>query len=313
MEHQFLKSALGEPETVWDGSALGFLSSLFVPDSILGRKKALLRADVNEQWAKWFVEGISDPRRYAEQQTSYPFVFKDVYSVIDDRFTDLTKSEKQEIASIASRTIYNLVDTYRLDRKRKSIPRSERTLLVEISGGKPRCWICGAKFSQDSIDNFILGETRSIPLPRFVDILKPRGLNQRDMAIEVDHVVPHAHGGGNENNLRLSCGWCNMNKSAFISIYDIEGMPKRSGSNDLGIHSLPRPFWAVRLLATGKNCEYKDGCQKTSLTSELTIAPISANGAMNPSNLKITCYDHDSFNVKRFQPPQKVKAIWRFK
>jgi hypothetical protein len=141
-------------------------------------------------------------------------------------------------------------------------------------------------------------------------VYKPRGLIERDLRIEIDHVFPFSQGGQDEDNLQLACGWCNRHKSAHLSIYDVEGQPRSAGQNSLGISSVPQPFWVVRLLALNRTCEYQSGCTRSVQTAELTVAAIRESGALNPTNLRVTCREHDPLGAIRLQPPSVAKQIW---
>ena len=311
-EAHFIHTALYGPEYSWQGSSLRDLAALLVPDGILGRNNALLRADVNNLWARWFVEGIVDPRIYLEKEISYAFIFSDVFKVICKRFPSSTKEELRELSSIVAKITQRLIFVFQEDRKRISASKNDRVLLLEVFGKTPRCWICGGEFPEESIDNFIYQKQRKLPQPFLIDVFKPRGLKQWDLSIEIDHVVPHALGGRADDNLRLSCGWCNRHKSSFDSIYDVDGYPKRASHNQLGISTLPRPFWSVRILATKRCCEHYEGCDASSDCNKMTISPICFSGAANPCNLKVTCYTHDPFKSNRLQSPEFVKKIWNY-
>lgn len=309
-EVSFITKALNNPASTWNNATLSGLAALQVPENVLGRRRTLLRADINEQWAMWFIESLADPRRYADKGISYPFLFRDVLTVVDQRFHTFTKPEKKQIASTVARILHQRISAFQDKRQRQSVSRSEKILLIELAGSSPRCWLCGWQFTEEAIDNFIQQGRREITLPKFIDVLIPRGLKQRDLSIEIDHVVAHAHGGDNEGNLRLACGWCNRYKSALTSIYDVEGRPRQVKPNNLGINSLPQPFWLVRLLATERRCEHSEGCDRSADNSEMTIAPIYKGGALNPSNLMVTCYTHDNLGAIRFQPSRVVRQLW---
>jgi len=139
--------------------------------------------------------------------------------------------------------------------------------------------------------------------------LRGKGLQQRDFRIEIDHVLALASGGDDES-LRLACGWCNRHKSNYGAIYDVNGAPRRPRTPTLSHYSLPRPFWTVRVLALVQHCEHGLGCSNTVDNSELTIAPVSSGGAMNPSNLQVTCLEHDPLGTDRFLPASEVSLLW---
>jgi hypothetical protein len=225
-EAEFIQTALYEPEYSWQSSSISDLASLRVPDNILGRNNTLLRADVNCQWARWFVEGIVDPRAYIGKEISYAYIFSDVLKVICDKFPGHNKEELREISSIVAKITQRFIGVFQEDRNRISASKSDRILLLELSGRTPRCWICGGEFSEEAVDNYIYKRKWKLPLPLLIDVFKPKGLNHRDLSIEIDHVVPHALGGGDDDNLKLSCGWCNRYKSSFKLYLRCKGLPQ---------------------------------------------------------------------------------------
>jgi hypothetical protein len=199
----------------------------------------------------------------------------------------------------------------RRQRGRVCLTREERITLLDLSGEPPACWICGHPFSSISTDNFLNVERREIPLPEFVDLLKPRGLKTQDFRIEVDHVRPYSLGGEDGDNLKLSCGWCNRQKAALESIYDVPGRPRQNkGMLSEVISSLPQPFWVVRVLALSEICQHQQGCSAQKTSSILTIAPRSMSGSMVPSNLCVVCNEHDPLKNVRFQPRRVVEKLW---
>ena len=310
-ETRFLASALDPAASNWDASFLGHLASLQVPERLLGHQRFLVRADINEQWARWFVESLADPRRYALQRASYPRIFEDVFKSLETRFRHLNKPQRKELASVAARILLNIVHGVQASQYRSRLSRQERWHLIDFAGTSPRCWICGSKFQKVAIENFLNRESNTLSLPPFVDILKPRGLLQRDLSVEVDHIVPHSRGGGDEDNLALACGWCNRHKSAHTSIYDVACRPRLAGSNTFGATSLPQPFWTVRLLATIRACEHPDGCQRSADNARVTVVPDHEAGALNPVNLRVTCYEHDPYRKSRLQAHSVARRAWK--
>jgi 5-methylcytosine-specific restriction endonuclease McrA len=308
MEKEFFQHALNGFEGIWSAASLGHLARFDVPHDMLGRRYDLLKGDINTQWVQWFTESLVDPLRFTKND--YAFIFKEVWDAVNIRFYNKTKDEKQEIASTITKIAKRFTDAFDQTRKRSKLSLDERRLLLDISGPSPHCWICGAVFREQAIDNFIFRKSQKIAPSGFVDILKPRGLVGRDFAIEIDHVVPFSKGGMDDDNLRLACGWCNRNKGAYTSIYGVEGQPRIAGPNELGITSLPQLFWIVRLLALVRKCEHPNGCDRTVENTEMTIVPINNYGALNPTNLRVVCCDHDTLGSKRLQPVRVVEALW---
>lgn len=313
-EVDFLNALLRDRSAAWSVDAISTVSGLSVPDRILGRRRSdLLKSDIRFQWADWFVEGLSDSFRYLDPTITYPHIFSDVHVAVEKAFPDATKPERADLARLAANIIERNANSIRRKKERVRTGREQRIVLLELSGSPPRCWICGLKFSDVAIDNFMDGSSHMHPPSPFIDILKPIGLKQQDLRIEIDHVHPFSHGGEEDDNLRLSCGWCNRQKSAMQSLYDVEGKPLRAGNNTFGINTLPQKFWVVRILALQRSCEHPDGCAASCDTHEMRIAPINENGAMNPANLQVTCPEHDPLKDIRLQRPDTVTALWTSK
>ena len=309
-ETRYITRALTGNGTGWEATALGDLAALAVPDSILGRPRSLLRADIGGLWATWFVESLSDPRRFVGRDVSYAHLFQEVLGAVTERFGLNTTPERQALASSASSILQRSVDFQAARSNRQPITRDQKSFLIDVAGEAPRCWICGGLFDPVAVDNFVYSDRKSVSLPLFLDVLCPRGLAPQDVAIQVDHIVPVSRGGADKDNLALACGWCNRYKSAFLSIYDVDGRPRSPGPNKLGITSLPQPFWSVRHIATVRQCEHPGGCDRTASSSPMTIAPHTLSGALNPTNLRVTCLEHDPLRNLRLQSPDVVRALW---
>lgn len=305
----FLETALKVPGNAWENSSLDQLSSLQVSENVLGLRRTLLRADINREWARWFVESVVDPRQYSSR-TTYAQIYSDVLELVDGMFHQFVRPDRLQLASSIAKIIENIVRSMRSVGERRVLPISERRFLLDLNGGQPRCWICKAKFSDTAIDNFLSNRNHRLPLPPFVDLLKPRGLHEQDLRIEVDHVQPFSLGGDDVNNLSLACGWCNRYKAANTSIYDVAGHLLYTHENIGGLNSLPRQFWTVRLLAISSSCEHRNGCDCDMNPLGLTVSPINRKGAINPANLMVCCYDHDPIESIRMQAREKVQKIW---
>lgn len=309
-EATFVEAAFRDPRNHWDPDALGKLALMQVPDAVLGRRRTLLRADASQQWARWFVEGLVDPRRYVGGRLNYAQIFSDVLESVNNRFSDRTRQERQQLASSVSQALRRTVEQLSSERRRAVIDRSQKSFLIDVAGDPARCWICGTAFDQVAVDNFIYGEAELMPVPAFVDVLKPRGLTPRDGAIEIDHILPVALGGENEDNLALACGWCNRSKRAAVSIYEVEGRPRTAGPNRIGLFSLPQPFWIVRQLAVVQHCEHVGGCDRNASNAPMTVSPRLLGGSVNPQNLITTCFEHDPLRAIRLQTRNDVKTLW---
>lgn len=295
----------------WERSAVELAARQRVPDSILGAHRTIALADINRQWALWFIESFGDPGRYIAAASGYEEVFKEVLSGVERRFPTWQSVARKELARTVARAIYSSVRRAREQGRRRSIEFEDRRLLLDLSGSPPRCWICGGAFDEASIERFLGGSDAPIETRPFVDALRPRGMRERDMRIEVDHLEPYSEGGEEDENLALACGFCNRHKGAYTSVYDVKGKPL-SGAIDVGgLCSLPQPFWTVRVLGLVGRCEHPDGCESTTKNAELTVCPVSDTGAMNPTNLRVTCYEHDPLWRSRFIARSICETMWQ--
>jgi hypothetical protein len=307
-EAAFVRSALGQSAAPWDQREAARLSVLQIPDKFHGRAKALLRADINQQWARWFVESLADPVRYIGKP--YVYVFSDVYVVIAKTFTEFTDPERKQLASEIATAVWSMSESQSRTLQRSCYDRDTRRTLLDLAGSPPRCWICGAPFTTGAIDGFLSSNKSAIDLPAFIDILKPRGMKHRDLRIEVDHVCPFSRGGPDGDNLRLACGWCNRHKGPFTTIYDVDGRSQLAVFAGFGFSTLPRPLWTARILGMKRRCEHEGGCERSSDNAEVTVCIANKAGTPNPINLRVTCYEHDPYRAVRLQPRSAVRRLW---
>lgn len=299
----FLHAALHAPERRWEHEGVGQLARLRVPDAIFGNRGALLRADVHTLWAQWFLESLCDPEPDIERDRGFAFIVRDVEIRVRELLRGVPERETRRMIDGVAHLVDREIERRRQARRMASNLDFRHTL-IDLSGGTPRCWVCGYAFGGQAIDRFLSQRSTVPSLPQFVDIVKPR-LVRRDLEIEIDHVVPVAAGGREGDNLRLACGWCNKSKSANRSLYDVTASSETVTHPKLGMLSIPRPFWVVRFLAIQGQCEWagNGGCSKSSKDTELTICPWHQPGAMNPANIRVTCSEHhalgDAYLVRR--------------
>jgi hypothetical protein len=286
------------------------------PDAMLSRNDTVLRADAHSLWFRWFVQGICNPLRYVEDdKKTIVDVMADTLPRISDLYHHEPEGDRIELATgIAKHVMAEVM-------RRRGISRinattGEKRDLVDDALGQPRCWVCGFLFSKAAVDRFLKKKTgATLNLPTLIDIFRPRGLIERDIRIEVEHIVPVASGGGGKSNLALSCGWCNKSKGALTSLYDADAHAPlaRFKVGATAWHELPHPFWTVRLLAIQAKCEFSGhgGCSATSKTDELFIAPSDHRGSPNPSNLHVFCSKHDPYATDRFVSRSAADQIWK--
>lgn len=294
-----LLGAAKRPDDCWTLEGIQDLASREIAAELLGSHRELLQADVKSVWIRWFIEAIFDLSRL--QGAHFAQLYKIASGRIDTLFPDLLPDERlqigRDIAHVAKMELHR-----RETRKRVKIPHEQRRRLLISAGVHPRCWICGSLFAEKAIERFVTGDRIPIEQPPYVDFLKPRGLNERDLHIEVDHVVPFAAGGSDAENLRLACGWCNRVKSNRVSLYNVSSMTIDVQHPKLGTFAAPQPFWIIRLLAVRRRCEHPDGCRRTVDNTELTIAPKHAAGSVNPINMLVCCTEHDPLRINRLVP-----------
>jgi len=216
-------------------------------------------------------------------------------------FRDMPRDERRQLACTLAGVVRRDIER-RENAARRVLRLRDRRRLLSAAGWGPRCWVCGYKFDDPAVRRFTGAGSEAASLPAFVDYWLPRGMRAQDLQIEVDHVVPIAAGGAEEENLRLACGWCNRHKSDRLALYDAPATAIEIRHPRLGIVSAPRPFWVVRLLALRGRCEWVGGCDRTAATSVLTVAPRFVGGSANPVNSWICCEEHDPIAGHRLVP-----------
>lgn len=296
----FFDTTADKLEALWDIQSLSNIANQRVPDFIMSGRGTLLRADIHILWTQWFVESICDPEIFADSHLGYAYIVNIVQKTIPSIFPGIPEQERNELTKYLARLVEKEVKR-RKSRKRISVSLETRKLLWDICVPEPRCWICGYKFTKWA-ENKFLGYTnhKEAPLPQFVDYMTLHGLTEHDISVEVDHTLPFSKGGNEEDNLSLACGWCNSHKGDRISLYDVAVKPRKLEHPKLKKQSIPHSFWVVRLLSVRRCCEYEGGCDKTVDNAQLSIIPRHPEGAMNPTNLRVTCSEHDPLGSNRF-------------
>lgn len=309
---RFIESSIQYLANSWSGINQSDPVSLSAVGSLLGGRRDLIMGDIYAHWVRWFVESLGDPKVLSEREVSFAVLYSRISIAIkQSAFSKYNSTEDtSEVARMIAQSLRRTAQLISDSRRRANLDMDDRKLLLDISGASPRCWICGFRFSDQAIDGFRFRRTHSTALPHFVDLLMPRGLMERDLKIEVDHVMPFARGGLDESNLKLACGWCNRHKGANISIYDVSPNPRIVPQNPYGIRSLPQPLWMVRMLACSGFCEDSSGCNASVSDGPLYVAARHRDGAMNPTNLMLTCRNHDPIRNIRLQPADTVRTIW---
>lgn len=310
----YIEETSKDPAEIWDWQKLVKAATRTPPDPVLSRWAPLLKSDAFAIWWRWFSEAICNPQRFVDlvAPATWTDVYADVLLRVDELYATEPKDERVAVARELTDRLHAEV-IRRRDIKRTHATSADKLDLVNKAGGAPRCWLCGYLFTTEAVNRLLRRSPGvTVPLPAFVDLLRPRGIHSRDVRIEIEHKVPVASGGGGADNLALACGWCNASKGARTSLYDVDGRPPRT-KYVLGGHQwyeLPHPFWTVRLLATRKRCEHESGCTANAETSELFIAPAYHRGSMNPGNLQVFCGAHDPYAIDRLVDRSRAKTIW---
>jgi 5-methylcytosine-specific restriction endonuclease McrA len=308
----FLEKSAGRGENVWQLNSLSAIANHRIPDVVTGIQDTLLRADMTTLWTQWFLESICDPERFVERYPCYGHIVHAVNAEAPSVFVNVDINKRAELVKQISRLINDEVRR-RQSRKRTAFDLRIKQYLWDVYGSEHRCWICGYQFSRWAIDKFLERTiSEELRIPQFIDYLKPHGLNKRDFQIEIDHVFPFAEGGDEKpENLRLACGWCNSHKAGRLSIYDVAAQPLIALHPQKGTVSIPHPFWVVRVLSLRRHCEHEKGCSKALENSELTVTPRHPDGSMNPTNLRVTCIEHDPIGSARLVSRLVGGQMWK--
>ncbi|MDP1680498.1 MAG: HNH endonuclease [Burkholderiales bacterium] len=302
-------------EAVWQFPELQRLTNLRLPDAVTSVNEQVLRADASSMWLRWYLAGLSSPQRWTlDKSASEAAIYVEAISRAGSLFPNESANDKEAFAKIVARVLMQEVH------RRRGTARTAPTRLIKqnliAAATPPRCWMCGYAFRSDAISNF-LGANKppvSLVLPKIVDLFRPRGLIERDLQIEVDHIIPVAGGGGAGSNFALACGWCNSHKGARLSIYDTGVDPKPAAQgfvfSGTTLHELPRMFWTIRLLTVRQKCEHVGGCTATTQNHEMFVALRDLRGSPNPSNLGVYCAAHDPHVSERFVDESRARRIW---
>jgi hypothetical protein len=311
----FVKTFPKSLESRWSHDSLVSIARSEIEEAIFGKNKTLLKADQLSLWTKWFLEGLAAPISFIEEKYTKFHVFGAVFKSIKIMFPNDDAIAQKELSEAISDHLYIEVERLRVINKRDKANSETRKILIEASL-TPRCYLCGYAFTKEAIDQFLKVKGRDpIKLPDLVDIFRPRGLFDRDLQVEIEHVVPVAQGGHGQDNLRLACGWCNKHKGAKLSIYDAHSLPSKANYSIDGknLNELPEPFWAIRMLAIHNRCQHSEGCTNSTKTHEIYITLRDMNGSPNPTNIHFYCSTHDPISTKRFIGRKEADRIWREK
>ncbi|KUJ00071.1 HNH endonuclease domain-containing protein [Vibrio sp. MEBiC08052] len=292
-ELKHLSSSLLSEESAWSWSDQVELAGIKPPDMLMGIRRDLLQGDISREWVKWVIEQFID-HKYLKSNCSYVWIFSDIYKNIESLIGLQASNEvKMDIAKIISKLVKDRIDWIKSEYSRKSfsVKLKEDLLDAYMSEGKVRCWLTGYEFSKDAIFNFqsTKSDKVKINLPEYVDRIRPIGLTENDLRIEIDHLYPYSLGGNDSlDNYRLVCGWANRVKSNNISGYSLGTKINQK----VGIWPKSYYYWIIRLIGLRRKCEEK-GCKNHLGNSELTVESIfGPDKAITPTSMKVVCYKH---------------------
>ncbi|MBM5663839.1 HNH endonuclease [Burkholderia pseudomallei] len=304
MIERFLEKYRRGQTGIWTGLAADDLADAPFPDQMFHAGAEVPKADINVLWARWFVRSLfvasSSTARVVD-------IVREIARYIDERHAGLSQSKKDSLRQ----QLFELVSdemTRERQEGRKAVSGRDREVLLDLAGTPCRCALCGYRFSQEAIDRFVDQVPVAIPLPRYVDFIRPSGLYEQDLRIEVDHKYPVSKGGGHLNNLQLLCGWCNGAKRDYTNIYECGVAPLPFMHPRRGLIEVPQPFWIVRKMVAVRACEHPgpEACTENNTSCELRIAPIFG-GAMTPPNLAVFCEKHDPLRSDRLILPREYQ------
>lgn len=314
MNSEFYSIAYTFDLSVWDLSESQRLAALGVDQRIHRNKQHYLEADIRRLWINWFIEGVIDPYIFLEKNQNPILidVIREVELHLSKTFNNpiniLWKETKESISKVILKRILQIRDE---TTRRRSFTKADKEILLTKSAPHPRCWICGEKFTKEAIDIFTGNSGIKINTPTYIDIFRPKGLKPKHLEIQIDHVYPVSKGGHHDiTNFRLSCGWCNLYKRDYTSLYEAPGKPIRLIKGKITTttqhRTIPQFFWTVRALGLTQRCEHEN-CTATTQNEHLLLSLIEPTGAATPSNLKIVCKNHDD-TKGRYHLSQDVLA-----
>lgn len=259
----------------------------------LSRNDWLLAGDARLLQLRWFIEGMipSDINPRDEVHAAAQ-LYKAGLETVTRLFPVLGKAERYDLAARISHLARQLIK--RETSNRDPIPLATRRRLLLMVGEPPKCYLCGARFTEREVAHF-LKESNTEPIADvYVDFLFPRGAQGKDRRIAVEHVRPLSDGGTSEvQNLQIACQFCNTLKSDALTVYARGHYGRAFQHPTIGLIHPPNPFWVVRILALDGKC-YE--CGITSAEAPLRVAPDMQRVIpryINPLGLRVACEEHD--------------------
>jgi hypothetical protein len=273
--------------------APGARATLHAPEETHGMAGAILRDDFNYALARWFIRALHAPQ--SSKRPPYAAVQEGVKNLLRARFSQASEVDLQSGASRLARLIVEADVFATRSARTKDVSIAERFQL--LANAEQRCQICGYLFPEEIAKQFINGKKQDGVTYALHDYVKQTRLSSKHSQIEIDHVHPLAKGGTNDlSNLQLLCGFCNLAKRDRLTLFDVGARGVEIEHPKLGIVVLSSRFLVVRVLVGGRCFKCGQGARER----ELTVAPISLIGEINPSNVRATCYECDPIHQFRF-------------
>jgi hypothetical protein len=305
---------LDETGSSWSGATLAAHAAYGVDNAILGMSSELVRGDAHQLWRRWFLEGLCDVTQLVQKPRM------SVRLHLQRRLEELgilgNATEISDLVDQLDSLLWSeICRAKEIDKKQKKseggpasrsrIPEDVKLKVWDLAGegsaGRRvrRCAYCRTAFSKAAEARFVTKTNVPVESPLYVDYLTGRGSDERHACVEFDHVRPVFLGGEDTvDNVRLACGWCNAVKREFSLIYDVGARDKPFRHPQLGRVHRPHEIWVLRLLATSEHCDSR-GCRSQ---GEMLVSPRSLHGRPNPTNLRVTCLEHDPIRDYRFVP-----------
>ena len=277
-------------------------------DLPIARAEGIVAADLTALRLRWLLEGLVDLAAFAAiRENNYAHLVQQLVSVVESIMLKpkFSEDDRKEFIKLVAPPLMMLVDGLRAGRE--PVPPGTKDQLLQ--GYPQRCWICGLRFTDRAVESFAgHGESWMSARADFVDYMRPRGCTRGDENIHIDHVFPIAYGGPNEiENLRLACGWCNKAKKHWLNYADVSTGILRYEHREKGTVGRPRPLWVARTLALVRSCGEPD-CGKSNEDAEMTVFARVPDGAPVPSNLEVTCDEHDPIREQRLVARTSIAA-----
>ena len=229
-------------------------------------------------------------------------------ATVDHQLWDTPAHERQEMAMALARYARAEVDR-RQWAERISLSLADRRSLIVAAGSPPRCWVCGSTFPEEALDRFLkVGSGRHPGASALRRTSTSRaGASRGIYSSRWTTSCPSPKADSTRRICASPVAGANRVKSNSLTLYAAPAGVRYAKHPSLGKgRGPPSPFWVVRLLGLRGRCEAPEGCDQTTSNARLTVCMRNVEGAPNPLNLMVCCYEHDSLKDRRFVPERVV-------